>query len=212
MTSKDGGRGRRLLFLQTYPALPVRFNQVRMVWSLQRLQHTQLQQESRLNSPIQSWLEQLHADIKELRHGAVASYIPELALVDPDSFGICLVTMDGTAYCVGDTSALFTIQSISKPFIYATALAERGQQLVSKRVGVEPSGEAFNSISLDPQTGAPLNPMINAGAIASTSLVRGETPAAQWERIEQSLARFIGKPLTIDEAVPAPVTVPLPGC
>ncbi len=154
-----------------------------------------------MNSPIQSCLEQLHTDIKQLRHGAVASYIPELALVDPDAFGICLVTMDGTAYCAGDTATLFTIQSISKPFIYATALAERGQQLVSQRVGVEPSGDAFNSISLDPQTGAPLNPMINAGAIASTSLVRGATPAEQWQRIEQSLARFIGRPITIDEAV-----------
>lgn len=154
-----------------------------------------------VSSPIQSWLEQLHAEILQRRDGAVATYIPELALVDPDSFGICMVTMDGVAYCAGDTSTLFTIQSISKPFIYATALAERGQKQVSTHVGVEPSGEAFNSISLDPQTGAPLNPMINAGAIASTSLVRAPSPEAQWELIEKSLARFIGRPVDIDEAV-----------
>ena len=154
-----------------------------------------------MSSPVQSYLEQLHAEILELRDGSVASYIPELSLVDPDSFGICMVTMDGVAYCVGDTEKLFTIQSISKPFIYATALAACGRQQVSAHVGVEPSGEAFNSISLDPQTGAPLNPMINAGAIASTSLVRAPSPEAQWQLIEKSLSRFVGRQVAIDEAV-----------
>jgi glutaminase len=133
--------------------------------------------------------------------GEVASYIPELTKADPDWFGICLVTMDGVAYSVGDAGQMFTIQSISKPFVYATALADRGQKFVSGRVGVEPSGDAFNSISLNPQNGAPLNPMINAGAIASTSLVDGDTPEAQWQRIEASLAGFIGRDISVDESV-----------
>jgi glutaminase len=109
--------------------------------------------------------------------------------------------MDGEAYSVGDSGQLFTIQSISKPFVYATALADRGAELVAGKVGVEPSGDAFNSISLDPQTGAPINPMINAGAIATTSLVAGATPEMQWQRIEASIARFTGRNVSVDEAV-----------
>jgi len=136
-----------------------------------------------------------------MQGGEVASYIPELTKADPNWLGICLVTMDGVAYAVGDSEQLFTIQSISKPFIYATALADRGRDFVAKRVGVEPSGDAFNSISLNPQTGAPLNPMINAGAIASTSLVDGDTPEAQWQRIESSMAAFMGREISIDESV-----------
>ncbi len=154
-----------------------------------------------MQSPIQSYLENLHRQLAGMNGGEVASYIPELTKADPDWFGICLVTMDGVAYSVGDAGQMFTIQSISKPFVYATALADRGQKFVSGRVGVEPSGDAFNSISLNPQNGAPLNPMINAGAIASTSLVDGDTPEAQWQRIEASLAGFIGRDISVDESV-----------
>jgi len=136
-----------------------------------------------------------------MQRGGLASYIPELTKADPKWFGICLVTMDGTVYATGDSDRPFTIQSISKPFVYATALADRGWERVAAKVGVEPSGDAFNSIRLNPQTGAPLNPMINAGAIATTSLVAGETPEAQWQRIVASLAAFIGRDIGIDESV-----------
>lgn len=154
-----------------------------------------------MQSPIQSYLENLHGQLAGLTAGQVASYIPELTKANPDWFGICLVTLDGVAYSVGDSGQLFTIQSISKPFVYATALADRGQEFVSSRVGVEPSGDAFNSISLNPQTGAPLNPMINAGAIATASLVAGDTPDAQWERIAASLGGFMGREISVDEQV-----------
>ena len=152
-------------------------------------------------SPIQTYLEDLHAQLVGLDGGAVASYIPELGKVDPNGFGICLVTMDGTAYAVGDADQPFTIQSISKAFTYAVALADKGKTFVASKVGVEPSGDAFNSISLDPQTGAPFNPMINAGAIATTSLVKGETSEAQWQHINEALAAFAGHELPVDEAV-----------
>lgn len=154
-----------------------------------------------MQCPIQTNLADLHGRLAATHRGELASYIPELANADPRWFGICLVTMDGVAYSVGDTDPMFTMQSISKPFVYATALADRGQQFVTGKVGVEPSGDAFNSISLDPQTGAPLNPMINAGAIATTSLVAGETTEAQWRRIESSIAAFVGRDVTVDEAV-----------
>ena len=154
-----------------------------------------------MQSPIQTYLNELHGRLAGISEGRLASYIPELAKANPNHFGICLVTMDGVAYTVGDTDTMFTIQSISKPFVFATALADRGQQLVATKVGVEPSGDVFNSISLDPKTGAPRNPMINAGAIATTSLVAGDTTEAQWRRIEISMAAFVGREIRIDEAV-----------
>jgi len=154
-----------------------------------------------MQSPIQSYVDNLHRQLSGLTAGEVATYIPELAKANPDSFGICLVTVDGVAYSAGDFQQLFTIQSISKPFVFAAALADWGRDFVSSRVGVEPSGDAFNSISLHPQTGAPLNPMINAGAIASAGLVAGDTPADQWERVAGALGDFIGREIQVDEAV-----------
>ena len=154
-----------------------------------------------MQSPIQAYLENLHQRLAGLHGGRVASYIPELTKADPNWFGISLVTMGGAAYSVGEAQQPFTIQSISKPFVYATALADRGWESVAGKVGVEPSGDAFNSISLNPQTGAPLNPMINAGAIATTSLVAGATPEAQWQRITGSLAAFVGRDIGLDEPV-----------
>jgi len=154
-----------------------------------------------MQSPIQTYIEELHNRLSNLRGGKLASYIPELSKANPEWLGISIVTMDGMVYSAGDCQQLFTIQSISKPFVYATALADKGTEFVATKVGVEPSGDAFNSISLDPQTGAPINPMINAGAIASTSLVSGATPEAQWRRIESSMATFIGRDISVDESV-----------
>ncbi len=151
--------------------------------------------------PFQTYLDALHARLSGMRDGDVASYIPELAKADPDAFGICVVTTDGYAYAVGDSEQRFTIQSISKPFVYAAALADRGRDFVLGKVGVEPSGDAFNSISLNPRTGAPVNPMINAGAIATTSLVAGVDAIEQWQRIESALSVFAGRRLGVDHAV-----------
>jgi len=154
-----------------------------------------------MQSPIQTYLETLHGQLAGNHAGEVASYIPELTKANPDWFGICIVTMDGEVYSVGDANEPFTIQSIAKAFIYATALTDKGKDFVGAKVGVEPSGDAFNSISLDPVTHAPFNPMINAGAIATTSLVGGDDPAAQWARIVASLQSFVGHDLTLQEAV-----------
>jgi glutaminase len=120
-----------------------------------------------MQSPIIDFLQSLHEELKGVREGEVATYIPELAKADPDWFGICLVTASGQVYEVGDSDIPFTIQSISKPFVYGLALEDNGLTDVLAKVGVEPTGDAFNSISLEPGTGRPLNPMINAGAIAT---------------------------------------------
>ncbi|AVP68463.1 glutaminase A [Prescottella equi] len=135
------------------------------------------------------------------RGGEVADYIPELAAVAPDGLGIAVATADGHVYQVGDTSVPFTIQSISKPFTYALALADRGVDAVAEKIDVEPSGEPFNEISLDPDTERPRNPMINAGAITAASLIAGANSAERFERIRTLYSRCAGRPLTLDEAV-----------
>lgn len=154
-----------------------------------------------MQSPIQTYLESIHKRLAADTRGDVASYIPELTKANPAWFGISVVTLDGTRYSAGDTQQLFTLQSTSKPFVYGTALTDRGIAYVRSKIGVEPSGDAFNSISLDPKTGAPKNPMINAGAIAATSLVGGTTAAEQWANIRAALGRYAGRDLDIDEAV-----------
>jgi glutaminase len=152
-------------------------------------------------SPIDAYLAGLHQDWLPDRSGAVADYIPPLALADPDSFGITVTTTEGHSYEVGDSRERFTIQSMSKPFTYGLALADRGFDAVDAKVGVEPSGEAFNSISLEPESGRPLNPMINAGAITSTSLVAGDSAAERERRVVDFYGRFAGRALEVDTDV-----------
>src|SRR5258707_4051755 len=108
-------------------------------------------------SPIQDCLAALHAKYAGLNDGDVATYIPELAKANPNWFGICLVTTSGTVYETGDSRQEFTLQSISKPFVYALALEDNGRPHVTSKVGMEPTGDAFNSISLQPGTGQPRN-------------------------------------------------------
>jgi glutaminase len=152
-------------------------------------------------SPIQQYLDDLHAQLQPLRTGAVADYIPELARADPEWFGIAIVTVDGHVYQVGDTRVPFTIQSISKPLVYGIALEDCGLATVLGRVGVEPSGEAFNSISLDPGSNRPLNPMINAGAIATAGLVQGRGVDERLARVLERFSRYAGHALTVDDTV-----------
>ena len=147
------------------------------------------------------YLEHLHREFAGVKEGKVATYIPELAKANPDWFGICLVTANGTAYEVGDSRQPFTIQSISKPFVYGMALEDHGRQHVISKVGMEPTGDAFNSISLEPGTGRPRNPMINAGAIASTSLIEGKNGPARLRRLLEMFGRYAGRDLSLDQSI-----------
>lgn len=153
-----------------------------------------------MRNPVQQYLEDIVAQCGGT-DGAVADYIPELAQADPDRFALALATVDGHVYEVGDTDVRFSIQSISKPFTYALALADQGPEAVAAKVDVEPSGEAFNEISLAGDTGRPRNPMINAGAITAASLVAGGTEAERFERTLAWYGRFAGRGLGVDEAV-----------
>ncbi len=152
-------------------------------------------------APILEALDSLRARLLGLDDGKVADYIPELRHVDPDSFGICIATHDGYVYEVGDSRQAFTVQSISKPLTYGLALEQKGEDAVLAKIGVEPSGDAFNAISLQPQTGAPLNPLINAGAIAACGLIAGDTRDDKTARIVDAFSRYAGRQLDIDERV-----------
>ena len=147
------------------------------------------------------FLEQIHRELAGVTDGAVATYIPELAKADPNWFGICLVTANGHIYEVGDSRQEFTIQSISKPFVYGLALEDNGREQVLSKVGMEPTGDAFNSISLEPGTGRPRNPMINAGAIATAGLIAGKSGATKLRRLLEMFALYTGREVTLDETV-----------
>jgi glutaminase len=157
--------------------------------------------EPKIVSPILDFLQELYQKCAAEQSGAVATYIPELAKANPDWFGIAIVTANGSVYEVGDTRQEFTIQSISKPFVYGLALEDNGREATLERVGVEPTGDAFNSISLDPGTGRPRNPMINAGAIATAGLIAGKTPASRFKRILEIFSLYAGRELGLDETV-----------
>lgn len=155
---------------------------------------------NQIRSSVQAYLEAIYRQYASFREGALASYIPELTRANPDWFGIALVTVDGHVYEVGDSLQTFTIQSVSKAITYGLALEDRGLEAVLAKVGVEPSGEAFNSISLE-ESGRPFNPMINAGAIATTGLIEGTSQANKLARILKRFEQFVGHPVALDEDV-----------
>ena len=150
--------------------------------------------------PLLQFLQTCHSEIASDGSGSVASYIPELAKADPNHFGISIATTDGYVYEVGDSAVLFTIQSISKAFVFALALETVGAKRVESVIGVEPSGEAFNSIRLRADN-RPFNPMVNAGAIACSGLIYDQEGRSAFDLILSTLSRFAGRELGIDEAV-----------
>ncbi len=136
-----------------------------------------------------------------IANGEVATYIPELGNADPELFAIALVTSSGQLFEVGDSEHAFTIQSISKPLTFGMALEAFGHDVVSRHVGVEPSGDAFNAISLQPDTHRPHNPMINAGAITVTALLHARYGNDTFDLILERLSRAAGRRLSVDHAV-----------
>ncbi len=152
-------------------------------------------------TPIESRLHQLHEQLAGQGSGELASYIPQLSAANPDWFGLATTTVDGKAYCAGNSGLEFSIQSVSKPFVYAMALVDRGEDYVLDHVGIEPTGDPFNAVTLSAASGKPLNPMVNAGAIVTSTLVEGKDHRARAERIRDGLSRFAGRELSIDENV-----------
>ena len=148
-------------------------------------------------SQVASLLREAHARSAGLDEGTVADYIPALAEADPSLFGLALVENDGTRHLVGDTGAAFTIQSISKAFVLALVIEAIGHEEVHRVVGVNNTGLPFDSvIALELNRGSPMNPMVNAGAIATTALLPGG-----WLSVLEGLSRFAGRSLELDARV-----------
>ncbi|MFI6701260.1 glutaminase [Streptomyces sp. NPDC050509] len=156
-----------------------------------------------MKTPVPDYLDEVLDSLRDDTSGANADYIPELAEADPERFGMALTTTLGRTYAAGDADTEFTIQSISKPFAYAAAIIDRGLDRVLDAVGVEPSGEAFNELSLEGDTHRPKNPMINAGAITTHALLVG-AEAGQDDRVDRAVtffSRLAGRDLQVDERV-----------
>ena len=135
------------------------------------------------------------------RDGAVADYIPELAKANPDHFGLAIATARGHLVTIGDSTIPFTIQSVSKAFTYCLAIELVGRASVLERVGVEPSGDAFNAIEFDPYTRRPYNPMVNAGAITVAGIIHDVHGADAFDFMIERFSRAAGRRLEVDEAV-----------
>ena len=153
------------------------------------------------SSQIQEIVDAIYEKYKNVNEGEVATYIPELGKADPKHFGICLATVDGHVFQAGDCDEEFTIQSMCKPFAFQMALEQHGTEETLKHVGVEPSGDAFNSIELDPKTTRPFNPMINAGAIAIASLIKKAPVEAGVHQFVEKMSAAAGRNLRIDYGV-----------
>lgn len=151
---------------------------------------------------VEAALEAAHAKYKGLKEGKNADYIPALATVPSTLFGIALVTTDGQVFTVGDVEQLFSIQSISKVFTMAEVMQASGDNAIIEGVGVDATGQVFNSIdAVEQYKGHEMNAFVNPGAIATTSLVTGANPQEIWGKILDIQSAFAGRPLAVNQEV-----------
>jgi glutaminase len=147
---------------------------------------------------IEAALKAAHTKYQTLKEGKNADYIPALAKVDPNVFGIALVTVDGKVYTMGDIKTEVSIQSISKVFTMALVIEESGIDSIPNNMGVDATGQVFNSIvAVEQYKGAEMNAMVNPGAITTTSMVKGATRDEIWKKILAFDSDFAGRPLTV---------------
>lgn len=143
-----------------------------------------------------------YARYKSNSDGENSQVYPALARVPRDLFGVCVVGTGGNVYAVGDTDYEFSIMSVSKPFVFALVCQEIGAEQARARLGANATGLAFNSLAaVEHSADGRTNPMVNAGAIATTSLVPGKTLDAKWRFIHEGLCRFAGRRLSLNEEV-----------
>lgn len=139
---------------------------------------------------------------RDCQDGAVADYIPVLAEADPELFGVCVAEVNGGVHVAGEADVEFSMQSISKAFVYALVREEFGHAAVADSVGVNNTGLAFNSIiAIELNNGHPMNPMVNAGALATTALMPGKSAGEQWKAVQAGLSAFAGRNLVVDDEV-----------
>jgi glutaminase len=148
---------------------------------------------------IQAALDEAYNKFKDVKDGKNADYIKELANVDPNIFGIALVTADGQVFTKGDVSSMVSIQSVSKAFVLAQIIDESGHQAIQDKIGVDATGEVFNSITaVERMRGKEINPLVNPGAIAATSMVNGADSGAKWRSILAKQSEFAGRQLGVN--------------
>jgi len=147
---------------------------------------------------IEKALNDAYQEYRGLKEGANADYIPALAKVDSRIFGITLVTLDGEVYTAGDIKSEVSIQSISKVLSMAMVMDESGPEALYNNIGVDATGQAFNSIvAIELSRGAEMNPLVNAGAITTTSLIKGENYQEIWDKIIKKYSEFAGRDLRV---------------
>jgi glutaminase len=151
---------------------------------------------------IERVLKEAHAKFAGLSEGANADYIPALAKVPSKLFGMALVTPDGKVYATGDSQALFSIQSISKVFTMARVMQDSGDEVFPETVGVDATGQVFNSIvAVEQYKGHQMNPLVNPGAIATTGMLKGAKDADKWSRVLTTHEAFAGRKLEVNKEV-----------
>jgi glutaminase len=158
------------------------------------------------DAAINAALQAAHTKYKDLKEGKNADYIPALAKVNPNIYGIALVTTDGKVFTAGDIRSEVSIQSISKVFTMAKVIEEQGSESIAKRIGVDPTGMRFNSIvavefAQKALGGPEINPLVNPGAITATSMVAGANRAAIWKSLLSFYSDFAGRSLAVNQEV-----------
>lgn len=154
-----------------------------------------------MRSPVPEYLASVLEDCRAFDGGTVTEGNPVVASADPDTFAVALATVGGSLHGAGDTDTEFSIQSIAKALAYALAIEDNGIEAVLEAVDVEPSGDSFNEISLEAETGRPRNPLINAGALAVHSMIRGHGSEERAGRMTDLLSRMAGRELSVDRQV-----------
>lgn len=151
---------------------------------------------------LQKLVDDAHAKFKDVKEGKNADYIPALAKVPSDLFGVVIVTAKGDVVAAGDADYGFAIESVSKPFTMAYVMNEQGYEAVQEKIGVEPTGFPFNSkIAIELLQARSVNPLVNAGAIASVSMIRARNESERWRIVLQNLSDFAGEPLDLMDEI-----------
>jgi glutaminase len=151
---------------------------------------------------IDAALKAAYEKYKAIKEGANADYIPALAKVDSNIYGIALVTVDGKVHTMGDIKSEVSIQSISKVFTMAKVVEEQGPMAIENNMGVDATGQAFNSIvAVEQYKGAEMNPLVNPGAITATSMVSGANRDEIWKKILDWHGQFAGRTLSVNQEV-----------
>jgi glutaminase len=151
---------------------------------------------------LQQAVDEAHKKYKGLKDGKNADYIPILATVPSELFGVVIVTKEGKVYAAGDTDFVFAVESTSKPFNLAMVMQESGPEAILEKIGVEPTGMPFNSkIALELLKARSVNPLVNAGAIAQVSMVKASSEEERWKKVLANLSAFAGEDLKLMDEV-----------